>query len=44
MKAFFDEDGVQVGDFSAVTGRLDGIDYNTWAMKEPNYVIHFGCV
>ena len=39
MKAFFDEDGVQVGDFNAVTERLDGIDYNIWAMKEPNYVM-----
>jgi len=39
MKAFFQQDGVQVGDFNAVTGRLDGIDYNIWAMKEPDYVM-----
>jgi hypothetical protein len=39
MKASFDDDGVQAGDFNAVTGRLDRIDYNIWAMKEPNYVM-----
>ena len=38
MEAYFDEDGVQVGDFDAVMGRLDGIDYNIWALKEPDYV------
>jgi hypothetical protein len=32
-------DGVQVGDFNAFMGMLDGIDYNIWAMKEPNYVM-----
>ncbi len=38
LKAFLDQDGVQVGDFIAVTGRLDGIDYNIWAMKD-DYVM-----
>ena len=39
MRAFFDADGIQVSDFNAVTGRLDGIDYNIWVMKDPDYVM-----
>jgi hypothetical protein len=39
MKAFFDDDGVQVGNFNAVMGRWDGIDYNVWVMKEPDYIM-----
>ena len=32
-------DGVQVGDCVAITGMVDGIWYNLWGMKEPDYMI-----
>jgi hypothetical protein len=40
MQDFFDEDGVDVGDCHAIAGTQDGILYNLWGMKEPDYVMH----
>jgi len=39
MQNFFDEDGVDVGDCHAIAGTQDGILYNLWGMKEPDYVM-----
>ena len=39
MQSHFDEEGVQVGDFDAIQGVLDGTTYNLWGMKEPDYVM-----
>jgi len=37
MQHFFDEEGVNVGDNHAILGTMDGVPYNLWGMKEPNY-------
>jgi hypothetical protein len=39
MQSFFDEDGVNVGDNHAISGTMDGVPYNLWGMKEPDYVM-----
>jgi len=39
MQARFDRPGVNVGDVDAVSGTQDGVPYNLWGMKEPNYVM-----
>jgi hypothetical protein len=37
MQLYFD--GKEVGSIDAVAGTLDGIPYNIWCMKEPDYVM-----
>jgi hypothetical protein len=37
MKQYFD--GKEIGIIDAVDGTLDGTPYNTWCMKEPDYVM-----
>lgn len=37
MQQYFEE--MDVGDTDAVSGTLDGIPYNLWGMKEPDYVM-----
>lgn len=32
-------DGMEVGAVDAISGELDGIPYNLWGMKEPDYVM-----
>ena len=39
MQARFDRPGVNVGDVDAVSGTQDGVPYNLWGMKEPDYVM-----
>ena len=39
MQDHFDEEGVKVGDTDAIQGTMDGITYNLWGMKEPDYVM-----
>jgi hypothetical protein len=39
MQFHFDEEGVQVGDCHAIQGVLEGMTYNLWGMKEPDYVM-----
>jgi len=39
MDEHFAMDGVQVGDCDAITGTIDGIPYNLWGMKEPDYTM-----
>jgi hypothetical protein len=39
MQARFDRPRVNVGDVDAVSGTQDGIPYNLWGIKEPNYVM-----
>jgi hypothetical protein len=39
MQQFFDADGVDVGDNHAIVGTMDGLAYNLWGMKEPDYVM-----
>ena len=39
MQQHFDEEGVNVGDTDAIQGTMDGIIYNLWGMKEPDYVM-----
>ena len=39
MQARFDRPGVNVGDVDAISGTQDGIPYNLWGMKEPDYVM-----
>jgi hypothetical protein len=39
MQARFDRSGVNVGDVDAVSGTQDGVPYNLWGMKEPDYVM-----
>jgi hypothetical protein len=39
MQRFFDEEGVNVRDHHAIAGTMDGVAYNLWEMKEPNYVM-----
>ena len=39
MQRFFDEEGVDVEDCHAITGSMDGVPYNLWGMKEPDYVM-----
>jgi hypothetical protein len=39
MQQFFDADGVNVGDNHAIVGTMDGVAYNLWGMKEPDYVM-----
>jgi len=39
MQQFFDADGVNVGDNHAIAGTMDGVAYNLWGMKEPDYVM-----
>jgi hypothetical protein len=39
MDGFMLEEGVQVGDCNAISGTLDCVPYNLWAMKEPDYVM-----
>jgi hypothetical protein len=39
MQQFFDADGVNVGDNHAIAGTMDGVPYNLWGMKEPDYVM-----
>ena len=36
---FFRTEGVEVGDCHAISGTMDGIPYNFWGMKEPDYVM-----
>jgi hypothetical protein len=36
---FFRTEGVEVGDCRAISGTMDGIPYNFWGMKEPDYVM-----
>ena len=31
--------GREIGDVDAIQESLEGVTYNVWAMKEPNYVI-----
>ena len=38
MQQYFE--AKEVGDVDAVAGTLDGIPYNIWCMKEPDYVMH----
>ena len=39
---------VEVGDTDAIQGTVDGVIYNLWGTKEPNYVIRMmatgGCL
>jgi hypothetical protein len=37
MQQYFEE--MDVGDTDAVSGTLDGVPYNIWGMKEPDYVM-----
>ncbi len=39
MQQFFDADGVNVGDNHAISGTKDGVVYNLWGVKEPDYVM-----
>ena len=39
MQARFDRPGVNVGDVDEVSGTQDGVPYNLWGLKEPNYVM-----
>ena len=39
MQARFDRPRVNVGDVDAISGTQDGIPYNLWGMKEPDYVM-----
>ena len=39
MQRHFDEEGVKVGDTDAIQGTMDGVIYNLWGMKEPDYVM-----
>ena len=39
MQARLDQPGVNVGDVNAVFGTQDGMPYNLWGIKEPNYVM-----
>ena len=39
MQSFFDVDGVNVGDCHASQGVMEGVTYNLWGMKEPDYVM-----
>jgi hypothetical protein len=39
MQQFFDADGVNVGDNHAIAGTMNGVMYNLWGMKEPDYVM-----
>jgi hypothetical protein len=39
MQQLFDADGVNVGDNHAIAGTMDGVAYNLWRMKEPDYVM-----
>jgi hypothetical protein len=39
MQQFFDADGVNVGDNHVIAGTMDGVAYNLWGMKEPDYVM-----
>ena len=39
MQQFFVVDGVNVGDNHAISGMQDGVVYNLWGMKEPDYVM-----
>ena len=39
MQRFFNEEGVNVGDNHAISGTMDGVPYNLWGMKEPDYVM-----
>ena len=39
MQHFFDEEGVNVGNNHAISGTMDGVPYNLWGMKEPDYVM-----
>ncbi len=39
MQSFFNVDGVNVGDCHAIQGVMEGVTYNLWGMKEPDYVM-----
>ena len=39
MQQSFDADGVNVGDNHAIAGTMDGVAYNLWGVKEPDYVM-----
>ena len=39
VKTHFNREGVSVGDTGAVSGHMDGVSYNFWCMKEPNYIM-----
>jgi hypothetical protein len=39
MQSFFDVDGVDVRDCHAIQGVMEGVTYNLWGMKEPDYVM-----
>ena len=37
MAAYFESK--EVGDVDAVAGEMDGVPYNIWGFKEPNYMM-----
>ena len=39
MQSRFDRPEVNAGDVDAVSGTQDGMPYNLWGMKEPDYVM-----
>ena len=39
VKEHFNMEGVNVGDTDAISGIMDGVPYNFWCMKEPNYIM-----
>jgi hypothetical protein len=39
MQSFFDVDGVNGRDCHAIQGVMEGVTYNLWGMKEPDYVM-----
>ena len=39
MQQHFDEEGVKVGGTDVIQGTMDGVIYNLWGMKEPDYVM-----
>jgi hypothetical protein len=39
MQRFFDKEGVNIRDHHAIAGTIDGVAYNLWGMKEPDYVM-----
>jgi len=39
MKQLIDADEVNIRDNHAIAGTMDGVAYNLWGMKEPDYVM-----
>jgi hypothetical protein len=39
MQNFFNKGGVNVRDIHAIAGTMDGVAYNLWGMKEPDYAM-----